>query len=207
MANAPTASVPGSQSSGAQPTGSRYWIVPIVRAIVAVIPAIVITFSVDHSATFGLLVFGAYALVNGLLLSVLGWRTLGGVSRRLTLIQGIVGIVAGAASLALHGGGLAVFLYIVTVWAAVTGFVELYSGLRARGRSPFARDWTVAGVLTAVLALVFLLLPPHPVVSVGLLGAYLVVLGVFLAIAGLSLKWAPTDATPVVAAAQDSDKK
>ena len=207
MANAPTASASGPQSSGTTSTGSRYWIVPIVRAIVAFVPAIVITFTPDHSPEFGLLVFGSFALVNGLVLAILGWRTLDGVSRRLTLIQGIVGILAGAIALALHGGGLAVFLYIVSVWAAVTGFVELYSGIRSRGRSPYARDWTAAGALTALLALVFLLLPPHPVVSVGLLGAYFVVLGVFLVIAGLSLKWAPTDATSAVATAQDSDKK
>ena len=130
MANAPTASASGPLSSGTTSTGSRYWIVPVVRAIVAFVPAIVITFSSDHSPAFGLAVFGSFALVNGLLLAILGWRTLDGVSRRLTLIQGAVGILAGAIALALHGGGLAVFLYIVTVWAAVTGFVELYSGIR-----------------------------------------------------------------------------
>lgn len=207
MANAPTASASGPQPSGTASTGSRYWIVPVVRAIVAFVPAVLITFIPDHSPTFGLLVFGAYAAVSGLLLAVLGSRTLAGVSRRLTLIQAIVSIVAGVVALAVHGGGLAFFLYIVSVWAAVTGFVELYSGIRSRGRSPYARDWITAGALTALLALVFLLIPPHPVVSVGLLGAYFVVLGVFLIIAGLSLKWAPTDATSAVATAQDSDKK
>ena len=205
MANAPTASAPGSQPSGSRPLGMPYWPVPIVRAVVALIPAALITFIPDHSAEFGLLVFGAYALVSGVLLVILGSRSLSGVSRRLTLVQGIVGLVAGALALFLHAGGLAFFLYIVTVWAAVTGFVELYSGIRSRGRSPFARDWMAVGALTAILALVFLLIPPHAVVSVGLLGAYLVILGVFLIIAGLSLKWAATDDASVVASAQDSD--
>jgi hypothetical protein len=57
-----------------------------------------------------------------------------------------------------------------------------------------ARDWLVVGAATAVLALAFLVLPPHAVVSVGLFGAYLVMLGVYLLIAGLSLRWATTDA-------------
>jgi hypothetical protein len=41
-----------------------------------------------------------------------------------------------------------------------------------------------------VLAIVFLLLPPDAVTAVGLLGGYLVILGVYLVIGGLSLKWA-----------------
>ncbi|TDW30172.1 HdeD family acid-resistance protein [Cryobacterium psychrophilum] len=188
-------------------TGARYWAVPISRAVLALVPAAVITFNRDHSAAFGLLAFGSFALASGLLVAVLSWLTLTDVrARRLFLIQGIVGIVAGSLALAFHTGGLGFFLYLVSVWAAVTGFLELYSGTRARGRSLVAKDWMLLGAATAVLALTFLLLPPNAVVSVGLLGAYLVMIGVYLVIAGLSLKWATTDAVATVApVATDSD--
>lgn len=175
------------------------------RAVLALIPAAVITFNSDHSPAFGLVVFGAFAVVNGILLSALSWRTLADSrARTLFLVQGIVGVVLGALALIFNGGGLGYFLYLVSVWAAVTGFLELYSGTRARGKSASARDWMSMGALTAILALVFLILPPHAVVSVGLLGAYFVILGVYLVIAALSLKWAttPAAATP---AAKDSD--
>jgi uncharacterized membrane protein HdeD (DUF308 family) len=187
--------------------GSRYWTVPIVRAALALIPAAAITFNADHSAEFGLLVFGAFALSGGLAVGVLSRRTLtDSRDRSLFLVQGVVGVVAGALALAFHGGGLGFFLYLVTVWAAVTGFLELYSGIRARRRNPGDRDWMLVGAVTAVLALVFLLLPPNAVVSVGLLGAYLVMLGVYLVIAGLSLKWATTpDARTRTASPNDSD--
>jgi uncharacterized membrane protein HdeD (DUF308 family) len=170
--------------------------VPVGRAIIALIPAAVITFTPNHSAEFGLFTFGGFALLSGLFLAILSARTLADpVARNLFLVQGIVGAVAGALALGFHSGGLGFFLYLVSVWGAVTGFLELYSGVRVRGgRSASARDWLVAGVATAVLALAFLLLPPHVVVSVGLFGAYLVMLGVYLLIAGLSLKWAATDA-------------
>jgi len=187
--------------------GPRYWTVPVARAILALVPATIITFNRDHSAHFGLVVFGAFALLSGLLIAVLSWRTLTDRrDRRLFLVQGTVGVVAGALALGFPGGGLGFFLYLVTVWGAVTGFLELYSGSRVRGRVASARDWMLAGGITAVLALVFLLLPPNAVVAVGLLGAYLVILGVYLAIAGLSLKWAPAPEPRTVApAAKDSD--
>lgn len=182
MANAPAASA----------TGSGYWMVPIARAVLALVPAVVITFTPDHSARFGLVVFGAFAAATGLAVTILGWRTLTDSSTRtLVLVQGIVGILTGVLALGFSGGGLGFFLYLVSVWAAVTGFVELYAGIRVRSHTASGRDWIVAGAATAVLALAFLLLPPNAVVSVGLFSAYLVLLGVFLVIAGLSLKWAP----------------
>ncbi len=187
--------------------GGRYWAVPIVRAALALVPAAVITFNANHSAEFGLFVFGAFALFSGIMVGILSRRTLADPrDRSLFVVQGSVGVIAGTIALVFHGGGLGFFLYLVTVWAAVTGFAELYSGIRARRRDPGERDWMLVGALTAVLALVFLLLPPNAVVSVGLLGAYLVLLGVYLVIAGLSLKWAATPSARVdTASPNDSD--
>jgi uncharacterized membrane protein HdeD (DUF308 family) len=185
--------------------GTRYWTVPVARAVVAFVPAAVITFTADHSAQFGLLVFGAFALLNGLVTALLSWRTvLDRRDRTLFLIQGAVGVVAGALALLLHAGGLGFFLYLVTVWAALTGALELYTGIRVRGRGQVARDWLIVGVLTAILSLIVLLIPPHAVVSVGLLGAYLVITGVYLAIAGVSLLPARTDARRDLASSSSS---
>ena len=181
----------------------RYWTVPIGRALVALVAGISITFNRDHSAAFGLLVFGGYAVVGGLFMAAASWRTLRDArDRQLFVVQGLVGVLAEALALLFVDGGLGFFLYLVSVWGAVTGFLELYSGLRRRRAASVGvstRDWLSMGGLTAVLALAFLLLPPNTVVSVGLLGAYLVVLGIFLVIGGLSLKWAATDAPRLVA--------
>ncbi|WP_174777052.1 DUF308 domain-containing protein [Cryobacterium lactosi] len=187
--------------------GARYWTVPVARAVVAFVPAAVITFNADHSAEFGLVVFGAFALVNGLVTGLLSWLTVTDRrDRSIFAIQGAVGVLAGVIALALNAGGLGFFLYIVSVWAAITGFLELYPGIRVRGRGQVARDWLVVGALTAVLALVFLLLPPNAVVAVGLLGAYLVIIGVYLVIAGVSLSSAPADARRDLASSPtDSD--
>jgi hypothetical protein len=63
----------------------------------------------------------------------------------------------------------------------------------------------VVGAFTAIAALVFLLIPPDSLAAVGLLGAYGIVLGVYLAIAGLSLKWAPQDGS-TAARSTESEK-
>lgn len=172
------------------PERAQYWVVPVVRGLLALVPAAVITFSQDHSPELGLLVFGAWAIVAGLVVGALSLRLVSdrGI-RSLFLANAVVTVAAGLLAVTVLGG-LPFLLYLVSVWAAVTGFVELFAGLRARGRTSAARDWIAAGALTAVLAIVFLLLPPDSVTAVGLFGGYLVILGVYLVIGGFSLKWA-----------------
>lgn len=168
------------------------WVVPVVRGALAIVPGVVIAFSQDHTAALGLLVFGIWALVSGLVVGALALRdaAVPGI-RSLFAVNAVVTAVAGILALTVPGG-LPFLLYLVSVWAAVTGFVELYAGLRSRSRGTAAgaRDRIAAGAFTALLAIVFLLLPLEAVTAVGLIGAYLVMLGVYLVIGGLSLKWA-----------------
>ncbi len=190
---------------------ARYWPIPVLRAVPAAVVALVITFSSNHAAGYGLLLFGAFVVVDAV---VLGWAALrrmpaDGRSRATTLVQSVVSLVAGVAALATNGVGLPAFITVVVGWAVLTGAVELAQGIRARGRSPFARDWTTIGGLTLLLAVAFLLTPPDysqqlggveqvtgtldaAVVLVGLLGAYLAIAAVFHVIAGLSHKWGTT---------------
>jgi uncharacterized membrane protein HdeD (DUF308 family) len=194
---------------------ARYWPVPLLRAVPALVLGVVITFSPDHSPRIGLLVFGGAAVLMGLALALGAVARLGSdpSSRTLQVVQGVVGIVVGALALVFARSGLPVLVALVIAWALVTGALELVAGLRRRGRSPLARDWTTVGAITLVLGLVFLVVPPDysqqlggieeidgvltsSTVLVGLLGAYGALIGVFLVIAGLSLKWQTTTTDP-----------
>jgi uncharacterized membrane protein HdeD (DUF308 family) len=190
---------------------SSYWPVPLVRAVPLLVTAAVVTFSRDHSPFVGLVSFGVAAVVGGLLLTVgVLLRLDDRSSRTLQVVQGVTTVVAGVVALAASSAGLAFFVALVSGWALVAGALELVAGLRRRGRSPLARDWISVAVLTLALAVVFLVVPldyaqplggveqiegelTSSTVLVGLLGAWAAVVGVFLVIAGLSLRW-QTDA-------------
>ncbi|OII09143.1 hypothetical protein BIU96_04425 [Curtobacterium sp. MCBA15_008] len=197
---------------------ARYWPIPVLRAVPAAIVALVITFSSNHAAGYGLLLFGGFAVVDGLVLLLAGATRLPADdrSRRTTLVQAVITLLAAVAGFALNGLGLPAFISVIVAWAVLTGALELSQGLRARRRSPFARDWTTIGGLTLLLAVAFLVTPPDysqqlggvervsgvldaSIVLVGLLGAYLAITAVFHVIAGLSHKWG----TAVPAAAPD----
>ncbi|RDH98714.1 hypothetical protein DEU32_105311 [Curtobacterium sp. AG1037] len=195
---------------------ARYWPIPVLRAVPAAVVAVVITFSANHAAGYGLVLFGVVVLVDAVVLAVAGTRRLTDDprSRRTTLVHAGIDVVAAVAAFVTSGLGLPAFIAVVVAWAVLTGALELTQGLRARGRSPFARDWTTIGGLTLLLAVAFLLTPPDysqrlggiekvsgtldaSIVLVGLLGAYLAIAAVFHVIAGLSHKWgtaAPTAA-------------
>jgi len=205
-------------TSRAEPLGgdatqrAAYWPIPIARAAPAAALALVITFSADHSARFGLIVFGIFGIVAGIVLAIVGWRRLAGSGvRSYFLTQAVITFLAGVVALLLadgHSRGSEVkFLFlIVTIFAAVTGFLELYSGVRSRGRFVASGDWIAVGALTVIAALAFVLIPPDyrqnyvgpdhvkrvldaSVVLVGALGAWAAITTVFLVIAGLSAKW------------------
>ncbi len=184
------------------PKSNRYWVVPAVRAVVALAATAVITFTRDaHTAEFGLIVFGVFAILDGLATAVLTATSgLRGNTRTLFIVQGAIGVIAGVLALTLMTSGLGLYLYLVTVWAALTGFLELYNGIRNRGRDAAARDWLITGALTAVLAIAFLLIPVDALLSIGLFGAWAVIVGVFQAIGAVSLR----SASRAVAAEQNA---
>ena len=178
-------------STAASPRVSpdRYWVAALVRAIVAFLAGSFITFDAEHSARVGLLVFGSYALLEGIVIAVGAFLLKDAVAKWLFVAQGALGVVVGIAALSLNGAGLGVLLYGVSVWALLTGFAELYCGVRNRGRADAARDWMVIGVLTVVLAIVYLFIPPDALLAVGLFGAYAAIVGVYVGIGAFTLKF------------------
>lgn len=194
----------------AEHSSAAAWPVPVARAFPAIALAGVITFTPDHSAPLGFVSFGVFGVLTGLVVLVGALRG-PGAERGLGIAQAAVTIVAGIVALVLVRGGLPFLIFLVTAFAAITGAIELYLGVRARGRAAGSRDRVFVGGLTALLAIGLLLVPPGlaqplegieavggvltaSVVVVGALGAYWAVLGVYLVIAGLSIKWAPSDA-------------
>lgn len=199
----------------AVPTRARFWPVQLARAVPALIAGLVITFSADHSATFGLTVFGIFAIATGI---IVGWGAFEAedrVLRLVSIVHAAVAVLSGLAALIFNTTGAGTLFLAVLTFAAVTGFLELYQGLRARGKLVEARDWVTVGFLTAFLAIAVLLVPADyaapwavagkdgtatgiltsEIVVVGIIGAYAILLGVYLVIAGLSARWMVRDET------------
>jgi uncharacterized membrane protein HdeD (DUF308 family) len=180
------------------------WILPAGRAFLALALGLVVTFTSGHTASFGLIAFGVFAVASGLLLAAgsFGPRA-EQISRTAFRAQAVVSLIAGIAALVMPGGGIGYLVWILSGWAIVTGALELVSGIRARRRVVAWTDWIAVGALTVLLGAIVLVIPPDiadrftgdkgveglltsPIIVVGLLGGWGIVTGVLLAIAAAS---------------------
>ncbi|RIJ52746.1 hypothetical protein DZG03_16720, partial [Clavibacter phaseoli] len=75
---------------------AAYWPVLLLRALPALALAAFITFSSDHSPSLGLVAFGLFAILSGLITAGLGARALRGPAARLrtsAVAQGALTVV------------------------------------------------------------------------------------------------------------------
>lgn len=182
------------------------WIPQLIRGVLALALGILVTLTLDHAPVFGLVTFGVFAVLAGGALLVGAIR--GGYGGRMAAsftAQGALTVAAGVVALALSSAGMTAYALIVGSWALTAGILELVSGIVSRGRSSFARDWVITGVLTIALAAVAFLVPPDfvqafsgdrgaagvltaSVILVGVVGAWAILVGVLQVISAVSAR-------------------
>jgi uncharacterized membrane protein HdeD (DUF308 family) len=173
-------------SPGRHPAGLRA--VTAARAVATAVLAAVVTFSADHTPPFGLLVFGAFAVVQGVILGLAVPSSAGTAAGRMLVgARAVVSVVLGATALSLPGGGLGSLLLIETVAFLVLGVLEVLSGLRRADANAASRDAITVGGLELVVGVMLSVLPPDAVFAVGVLGAWGAIVAVYLGIAAASL--------------------
>ena len=180
------------------------WILPAGRALLALALGLVITFTAGHTASFGLVAFGVFAVLTALLLGAASFGPRAEpITRTAFRAQAVVSLVAGIAAIVAPGGGIGYLVWVLSGWAIVAGALETVTGIRARGRIASWTDSVTVGGLTVLLGAIVLLIPPDiadrfsgeegveglltsPIIVVGLLGGWGIVTGVLLAIAAAS---------------------
>lgn len=188
---------------GTSTVGSRLWVTPAVRAGLALVAALVVTFSPNHSTWFGASVFGVWATVTGVVVGALGARAereepeASGV-RISTWVWAIATAAAGVVALSTSPDPL-LFNLVVGIWAAVTAIAELFAALW--GAAAHRNDRLTTTLFTAALAALFVLVRLDAVSAIGFVGAYWAIIGVYLAIAAFTARWPAPVPTALVAGA------
>ena len=178
----------------------------LLRALPLIVVGLIITFTADHSTAIGFVMLSVLGLASGASLGLGALRLPSrDALRALHLGLATLAVIVGVLSLALSSRSLGFLLLLVGAYAAFGGVGELVWGIRRRGVHPFARDAIVVGGATALLALVTALIG-DPVSAVGFLGAYAIIVGVFLVIAGLSIS-APAPDTAADTAADTASER
>jgi uncharacterized membrane protein HdeD (DUF308 family) len=129
-----------------------------------------------------IVLFGAYAFVDGILAVIAAFRSSGrGMRRPLLLIEGAIGILFGILALFWPGLTALALLYMIAFWAIFSGVARIVMAIMLRRE--IENEWSIAlsGVLSVILGIVLLLLP-----GAGLL-AYTWLIGLLVLAVGIAL--------------------
>jgi uncharacterized membrane protein HdeD (DUF308 family) len=124
------------------------------------------------------ILFGAYALVSGVMTIVAAFRRQPDAARRTALIiSGLLGVAAGVVALVWPGITALALVLIVGVWAIITGALEIWAATRLPGQ------WLslAIGVVTMIIGVLVLVRPSVGAVALALtIGVYAIVAGVLM---------------------------
>lgn len=134
--------------------------------------------------------FGAFALVNGILSLILAWNAPKGFPRFGSLILGgILGIAAGIITFFLPGITALGLLIMIAAWAIATGILEIVAAINLRKVITNEWLWVLAGILSVIFGVLLLLQPAAgALVLVWWIGAYALVFGIVLMILAFRLR-------------------
>ena len=166
----------------------RWWTV-VLRGIIAI--AFGVLAFAWPGVTLGMLVllFGSYALLDGCFSL---WTAVGGRRRDerwLFVLEGVVGIWAGVVTLRAPAVTATMLLFLISIWAMVTGFLRIAAAMHLRKEISGELWLALSGFLSVVFALVLILRPAFAALTlIWVIAGYALMLGVFLIMLGIELR-------------------
>ena len=161
---------------------TRNWWILGLRGLAAVLFGILAFFWPGITLLSLIYLFGAYALVNGILAFVVASRSPKGYPRFGSLIfEGILSIAAGVIAFFVPGITALALLVLIAAWAIITGIFEIVAAVRLR--KVIANEWllVLAGLASIGFGVLLLIWPGAGALAMTLwIGAFAFVFGILL---------------------------
>ena len=169
---------------------ARNWWAVALRGVFAVIFGIMAFIWPGLTLAALVLLFGAYALVDGILAMANAARAARSGERWWPfLLEGLAGVVIGVLTFLWPGITALVLLYLIAAWAILTGIAEIVAAVRLR--RVLTGEWLLglAGVVSIVFGVLLIVFPGAGALAVvWLIGAYALVFGIVLIVLGFRLR-------------------
>ena len=128
---------------------ARNWWALALRGLMAVLFGLLTILIPGVTLVTLVLLFGAYALVDGIFNVIASFRSAS--HHWALLMEGVIGILAGILTFAWPAITAILLLYVIAFWAIFTGIFEIIAGVRLR--KAIANEWAL--LLMGALSMLF----------------------------------------------------
>jgi uncharacterized membrane protein HdeD (DUF308 family) len=167
---------------------ATHWSSLAIRGVCALLFGIVAFMMPGLTLTTLVLIWGIYALIDGGLALIAGFK-----AKIWSLVfLGLVGVLAGIGAFIYPGMTALVLLYFIAVWAIITGVLAIVTAIRLR--KEITGEWALglAGLLSLLFGAMLVARPGEGALTIiYLLAAYAVAFGILLLILAFRLKSLP----------------
>ena len=168
---------------------ARNWWLVTLRGVIAILFGIIILAAPGMALASLILLFGAYAVVDGIaaVWSAVQNRTQEGWW--IHLLEGFVSILAGIVAFMYPDTTTVILLYVIAVWAIMTGVFEILAAIRLRKEIEGEFWLGLMGLLSVIFGVFLILRPGEGILTVlSIVSIYAIVFGVFLIMLSLKLR-------------------
>jgi uncharacterized membrane protein HdeD (DUF308 family) len=162
-----------------------------IRGVLAIVFGIVALFWPGVTALALAIVFGAYAIVDGIGMLIAAFRRHGDTAQRvLRAVAGVLGIALGLAALVWPGITAMILAVLIGAWAVITGALDVWLATQVRGQ------WLLGavGVVSVIAGVLILVRPAAGAVAIAwAIGLYALVAGVLMLAATWQLTHEPSN--------------
>lgn len=175
----------------------RYWWTFVLRGVIAIIFGVLAITWPGATIASLVLLYGAYALLEGILSVWSGISEYGERERWwMEILGGVLSIIVGIMTFAWPGITALALLYIIAFWAIFRGVLEVLAAIRLRKVIQGEFWLALAGIFSIVFGVILIARPGAGALAlVTVIGGFAIAFGILLIVLGFRLKGFSTAAT------------
>lgn len=169
---------------------SKHWWMLALRGVFAILFGVLALIWPGLALTTLVLLFGAYALVDGAaaIITAFSHRETN-KSWWILALEGLVGVLAGIGTFIYPGITALILLTLIAVWAIMTGVMEIIAAVRLREEIEGEFLLGLSGLASVIFGVLMLLFPGGGALAViTVIAVYAIIFGVILIALGLRLR-------------------
>lgn len=168
---------------------AKHWWAILLRGVAAVVFALLAFLATGLTLNLLIIFLGVYLLLDGLLSAIGALMATNHAKWWVLLLEGIVSITAGVFVFAMPSVTLLILVYLVAIWAIITGIFEFLASIMASWAEPGKIFIGVTGVLSVILGIIIFIYPLFTITAViWLIGIYALLIGLSLIFFSFRLK-------------------